>query len=501
MSSANTHIPLHQRPWPGLDVSGARILVTGFGVSGYAVVDQTLQRGAKVVAVDASTSESTRERAQILEVLGADIRLGVEHTRALPLLPDGQVFDVVVTSPGWRPDQPLLAEAAAADIPVWSEVELARRMQPADGPAWLTVTGTNGKTTVVTMLEQILRTAGLRAVAAGNVGLPIIEAALDPEGFDVLAVELSSFQLHWTQHLNAHASAILNITDDHLDWHGGSQHYAEAKGKVYEGTAVACFFNESDERTLRLLENADVVEGCRAIGVGLSVPGPSSLGLVENLLVERAFVEQRHHQAAELASLDDLAHLGAHGAAPHTVMNALFAAGLARSYGVEPWAIRDGLRSFAPGAHRNVVVASVDGVTYVNDSKATNPDSASAALAGVQKAVWIAGGDAKGAALEPLVTRHRERLRAVVLIGVDPHPFRTALEAAGASIPIEWVDPAAFTTAQQVMGEAVRLARAAAQEGDAVLLAPAAASIDQFANYAQRGDTFAAAVTALEYDS
>ncbi len=498
MSSAKNTVPLSERSWPGLDVSGARILVTGFGVSGYAVVDQTLQRGAHVVAVDASTSEATEERARILRVLGADIRLGTEHTQTLPVLPDGETFDVVVTSPGWRPDQPLLAEAARAGIPVWSEVELARRMQPADGPDWLTVTGTNGKTTVVTMLERTLQAAGVRAVAAGNVGLPIIEAALDPEGFDVLAVELSSFQLHWTQHLGARASAILNISDDHLDWHGGADAYAAAKGKIYEGTHTACLYNVNDERTLRLLENADVEEGCRAIGVSLGSPGLSELGLVEDLLVDRAFVENRRSQAAELAALEDVAHLGPHGAPPHVLMNALFAAGLARAAGVEPYAVRDGLRAFAPGAHRSVTVAEVNGVSFVNDSKATNPDSASAALSGVTSAVWIAGGDAKGADVGPLVAAHASRLREVVLIGTDPTPFTAALREHAPDLAFTWVEPGEWNDPSEIMAEAVRRAWSAASEGDVVLLAPAAASIDQFRNYAERGDAFAAAAHTLQ---
>ncbi|MDO5661465.1 MAG: Mur ligase family protein, partial [Brachybacterium sp.] len=200
--------PIAERPWPGLDVRGARILVTGFGVSGYAVADQTMQRGARVTVVDGRDDPTTREKAQILEVLGVDVRLGPEHTAALP---SDTEIDLVVTSPGWRPDQPLLAEATERGIPIWSEIELARRMQAPDGPAWLGVTGTNGKTTTVTMLESILRAGGLRAVACGNVGLPVIEAALDPEGFDVLAVELSSFQLHWTTHLLCESAVVLGV--------------------------------------------------------------------------------------------------------------------------------------------------------------------------------------------------------------------------------------------------------------------------------------------------
>ena len=506
-----TTVPLADRPWPGLDVSASRILVAGFGVSGYAVVDQTLQRGAHVVAVDASTSEDARERARILGVLGADIRLGPEHTAHLPAMADGGSFDVVVTSPGWRPDQPLLREAAQQGIPIWSEIELARRMQPPGGPAWLAVTGTNGKTTVVSMLEQMLRAAGLRAVAAGNVGLALIEAVLDPRGYDVIALELSSFQLHWSTHIHAHASAILNVSDDHVDWHGSALEYAKAKGKIFEGTQIACLYNLHDPATRTLLENADVAEGCRAIGVGVSAPGPSEIGRVEDILVDRAFLTNRAHQALELGSLADVAA----PAAPHMVLNALFAAGLARSIGVSPHAIRDGLRAFRPQPHRSVPVAQRLGATWINDSKATNPDSASAALSAARDVVWIAGGDTKGADLEPVIARHADRLRAVVLIGRDPEPYLAPLAEHAPRTPVHWVDPSALEPLTDVMSAAVRQAadfvRSLASrtaDGDShekpaiddlvVLLAPAAASIDQFANYAERGDAFAQAVRTLE---
>ncbi len=484
--------PLAERPWPGLDVQGSRILVTGFGVSGYAVVDQTLQRGARVVAVDAATDDAAEERAAVLRTLGADIRLGAQHTAELP---DGE-FDVVVTSPGWRPDQPLLAEAAARGIPIWSEVELARRMQPADGPIWLTLTGTNGKTTAVTMLEHILRTAGLRAVAAGNVGLPLIEAVLDPTGFDVVAVELSSFQLHWTEHLLAEASAILNITDDHVDWHGSLEAYAEAKGRIYEGTRTACFFSVHDERTRTLLEAADVQEGCRAIGVGVGIPAVSELGVVEGVLVDRAFTPNRRRQALELAQLSDLDHLGPHGAPGHMVFNALIAAGLARAIDVEPAHIRDGLRSYRPGAHRIEIVATQNGVVFVDDSKATNPAAARAALASAASIVWIAGGQTKGADLTELVADSRDRLRHVVLIGADPDAFTQVLAEHASGVDWTWIDPVDHSGPADLMHAAVAAARERATEGDVVLLAPAAASKDQFTDYNERGDLFQDAVRA-----
>lgn len=490
-------LPAEERPWPGMDVAGLRILVTGFGVSGYAIADQTMQRGARVLVVDGADTPEIRERARILEVLGVEFRLGTEHTRALP---EDRGIDLVVTSPGWRPDQPLLAAAAARGIPVWSEVELARRMQPADGPAWLGITGTNGKTTTVTMLESILRAAGLRAVACGNVGLPVIEAALDPEGFDVLALELSSFQLHWTEHLDCEAAVVLNVSADHLDWHGGAEEYARAKGRIFEGVRTACVYNTADETTLHLVEEADVVECARAVGISLGAPGLSELGIIDGILVDRAFHPERRSSAAELATLADLAHLGPQGAGPHVLLDALAAAALARAHGVPAHAVRDGLRAYRMGAHRAQHLATVDGIGFVDDTKATNPAAAAASLQAAERVVWIAGGDVKGADLGPLVAAAANRLVGVVLLGLDPAPFTEALSRHAPEVPVRRIDPGEtddVAARTRLMEDAVQAARSLAAAGDVVLLAPAAASIDQFRDYAERGDLFAAAVTRL----
>ena len=487
--------PVADRPWPGLDVSGVSILVAGFGVSGYAVADQTMQRGADVLVVDGAETPEIRERAEVLEVLGVEVRLGGEHALVLP---SDRAVDLVVTSPGWRPDQPLLAAAAAAGIPIWSEVELARRMQSADGPDWLAVTGTNGKTTTVTMLESILQQAGLRAVACGNVGLPVIEAALDPEGFDVLAIELSSFQLHWTEHLDCEAAAVLNVSPDHLDWHGGAAEYARAKGRIFEGVSTACVYNTADVITRELVEDADVREGARAVGLTLGSPGLSELGVVDGMLVDRAFLTQRRTSAAELATLEDLAHLGPQGAGPHVVLDALAAAALARAHGIQAVAIRDGLRAYRMGSHRAQLLATIEGISYVDDTKATNPAAASASLRAAERIVWIAGGDTKGADLDELVGQVRDRLVGVVLLGADERPFTAALTRHAPEVPVRRVDPGDTDDVagrSRLMEDAVRAARSLASAGDVVLLAPAAASIDQFRDYAERGDLFAAAVT------
>ena len=490
-------LPAEERAWPGMDVAGLRILVTGFGVSGYAIADQTMQRGARVLVVDGADTPALRERAEILEVLGVEVRLGAEHTRDLPA---DREIDLVVTSPGWRPDQPLLAAAAARGTPVWSEIELARRMQAADGPAWLGITGTNGKTTTVTMLESILRAAGLRAVACGNVGLPVIEAALDPEGFDVLALELSSFQLHWTEHLDCEAAVVLNVSADHLDWHGGAEQYARAKGRIFEGVRTACVYSVADPTTLRLVEDADVVEGARAVGITLGAPGLSELGIIDDILVDRAFHPERRTSAAELATLEDLAHLGPQGAGPHVLLDALAAAALARAHGVPAHAVRDGLSAYRMGAHRAQHLATVDGIGFVDDTKATNPAAAAASLQAAERVVWIAGGDVKGADLDPLVAAVAERLAGVVLLGLDPAPFTEALSRHAPEVPVRRIDPGEtgdVAARTRLMEDAVQAARSLATAGDVVLLAPAAASIDQFRDYAERGDLFAAAVTRL----
>ena len=477
------------------DWAGLRVLVAGLGVSGFAAADALLERGAVVTVVDGvepADGSLMAERARILDILGAHLVFGPDAVAALPD-PAVTPLDLVVTSPGWRPDQPLLRAAAATGIPVWGEVELAWRLRPREGAApWLTVTGTNGKTTTVQMLASILRAAGLRACSAGNVGTPVLEAVMDPEPYDVIAVELSSFQLHWSHSLAPRASACLNIAPDHVDWHGSLDEYAAAKGKVYANTEIACVYNVQDERTRRLVEEAEVQDGCRAVGFTLGIPGLSELGVVDDVLADRAFVEQRRTAAAELATFDDLRG-DAPSPAPHLVANALAAAALARAHGVPAGAVRAGLRAFVPEPHRIAEVGTVDGIRWVDDSKATNPHAARASLAAYEHVVWVAGGLLKGADVDDLVAGAAERLRAVVLIGRDRAAIAQALARHAPDVPVVDVE----RTDTGAMDLVVREARALAHEGDVVLLAPAAASMDMFADYGARGDAFVAAVHRL----
>jgi len=493
-------------PRPGLthrdaDWSGLRVLVAGLGISGFAAADALWERGAVVTVVDASAPGASRtvdERAQILAVLGVDVRLGPEHTAGMP---SDRAIDLVVTSPGWRPTHPVLADAAAHGIPIWGEVELAWRMRAREGAApWLTVTGTNGKTTTVNMLASILRAAGLRATSAGNVGTPLLEAVLHPQPYDVIAVELSSFQLFWQRSLSPVASACLNVVADHIDWHGSFEDYLRAKGRVFRNTHLACIYNVADPLTEQLVIDADVIEGCRAVGFTLGIPALSMVGLVDEILADRAFVEQRHHSAAELATIADVQG-EAPSIAPHYLANALAAAALARAYGVGPLSVRDGLRAFRPDPHRIAEVGTVDGVRYVNDSKATNPHAAEAALASFDSVVWVAGGLLKGADIEALVEKVAGKLRGVVLIGADRALIAQALARHAPDVPV--VDAGGPDTGgmqttgedvDRVMDRVVAHAATLARPGDVVLLAPAAASMDMFANYGERGSAFERAV-------
>ncbi|HOF62673.1 MAG TPA: UDP-N-acetylmuramoyl-L-alanine--D-glutamate ligase [Dermatophilaceae bacterium] len=498
-------------PWeprPGLthrdaDWRGLRVLVAGLGISGFAAADALWERGAIVTVVDGAAPGSRRpvdERAQILEVLGVAVRLGSEHTAGMPSDLD---VDLVVTSPGWPPTQPLLAEAARDGIPIWGEVELAWRMRAQSGAApWLTVTGTNGKTTTVNMVASILRASGLRATSAGNVGTPILEAVLHPDPYDVIAVELSSFQLHWQRSVSALAAVCLNVAPDHIDWHGSFEDYLEAKGRIYHNAQVACVYNVADPLTEELVRRADVVEGCRAVGFTLGVPAVSMVGLVEDVLADRAFVEQRQHSAAELANLDDLRGDSSAPVPPHYVANALAAAALTRAAGVGPLSVREGLRHFRPDPHRLADAGTIDGVRYIDDSKATNPHAAAAALASFEKVVWVAGGLLKGADVDSLVARFAGCFRGVVLLGQDREIIADAVVRHAPGVPT--VDIGGAETADgtrrdpdDVMDAVVAAAAALAQPGDTVLLAPAAASMDMFVNYGERGRAFADAVRRL----
>jgi UDP-N-acetylmuramoylalanine--D-glutamate ligase len=466
----------------------APVLVAGLGVSGVAAARVLLGLGGRVLLTDAAA------RPVVAELTAA----GATWLGELSVVPEGT--GLVVTSPGWRPDSPLLVDAARRGIEVVGEPELAWRLRttgPDGVPApWLAVTGTNGKTTTVTMLEAILQADGRRAVAAGNVGRPLVEVvtARDPDGtptFDTVAVELSSFQLHWSSTLAPAAAAVLNVADDHTDWHGSFAAYRDAKARILERAPVAVA-DAGDP-----VASALVAAHAHPVTVTLGEPGPGQLGVRSGALVDRAFAADPTGEVLLEAGLLQVP-------GPHNTVNALAAAALARAAGVPAESVARGLAGFRGGAHRNVLVATVDGVDWVDDSKATNPHAAGASLASYPRVVWIAGGLLKGADVDPLVAAVAPRLAGVVLLGRDRDLIAAAVARHAPTVPVVTVPSGddggmdgTGVTAEATTARVVAAARGLARPGDTVLLAPAAASMDVYRDYAHRGTAFAAAVRAL----
>ncbi|GAA3445787.1 UDP-N-acetylmuramoyl-L-alanine--D-glutamate ligase [Planomonospora venezuelensis] len=448
------------------------ICVLGAGVSGAAAARLLAGRGERVVVLEGGDGERQRAVAAGLAAAGVEVRFGEPSE-----LPEGTSL---VVATGWPPHHPLLVAAAGAGVEVIGEVELAWRLRPEGAAPWLALTGTNGKTTAVRMLTSMLAAAGHKALAVGNVGVPVVEAVAGP--YDVLAVELSSFQLHRAPTVAPRAAAVLNVAPDHLDWHGSMEEYARAKGEIFAraGTVV---YNADDEWSARL---AAPYPG--AVGFTLRTPAPGQLGVVEDLLVDRAFTDDPVRTAEELASLEDVRPF-----APHNVANALAAAALARAHGVPCGAVRQGLRDFVPDPHRIAHVARVAEVDYVDDSKATNPHAAAASLAAYPAIVWVAGGQLKGADVDELVRQAAPRLRGAVLLGADRERIRRALARHAENVPVVEVAGQDTGVMDRVVTEAARLAT----PGDTVLLAPAGASLDMFTGYPARGEAFARAVHRL----
>jgi UDP-N-acetylmuramoylalanine--D-glutamate ligase len=465
----------HDAPWHELTVC-----VAGVGVSGAACARVLRGLGAAVVAVDSGDGEKEQGVAAELSAIGVEVRLGDGQTeQSLP-----SSAQLVVTSPGWRRESPLFLAAADAGVAVWGEPELAWRLRKPGAPPWLVVTGTDGKTTATLMLASMLRAAGRRTTPAGNIGTALVEVVNGP--FDALAVELGSFQLHWSPSVAPVAAAVLNVAPDHLDWWGDSfDAYAAAKGLAFAHRDTCAIGNADDPVSVRLLARAPG----RRVAFTLNSPRPQQLGIVEELLVDRAFVDDPVGGAIELATLSDITVPG-----PHNVANALAAAALARAVDVEPSAIADGLRTFVPAPHRISEVAVIGGVRFVDDSKATSPHAATASLMSFDSIVWIAGGLGKGIPFDDVVRVASPRLRAAVLIGASRPELANALARHAPDVRVVEVVGSETNQVEDVMdrvvGEALRLAVA----GDTVLLAPAAASMDMFRDYGHRGDVFAAAV-------
>lgn len=463
-------------------VRGARVLITGAGLTGRSVSAVLEPTGVRLTICDDDPLALQRliTPASVVTTAEAQAHIGD--------------YALVVTSPGFSPDSPVLAAAARADVPIWGDVELAWRLDRAGrfGPPrrWLVVTGTNGKTTTTSMLHAMLVAAGRRAVLCGNIGNPVLDVLAEPS--DILAVELSSFQLHWAPSLRPDAGVVLNVAEDHLDWHGSLEAYARDKARVLDGRVGVVGLDDPVASSLLETAAASV-----RVGFRLGEPGAGELGVRDGALIDNAFGDR--------VRLADAATIPLAG--PIGVLDALGAAALARAVDVPAEAVAAALSGFEVGRHRAEIVATVDGVTYVDDSKATNPHAAQASIAAYPRVVWIAGGLLKGASVEDLVASVANRLVGAVLIGRDREAIANALSRHAPNVPV--VTPVTGEdfgvlgangtdeTGQAVMTAVVAAARNLAGPGDTVLLAPAGASFDQFSSYGHRGDAFAAAVHAL----
>ena len=443
-----------------------KILVLGAGVTGTSVARFLQASGAKVTLTD-DNSENAVKPDQV----------------------DLTNFDAVVISPGWRQDHPLVSQILSSPVELLNEIDIAWNLRSVRAPhqKWIALTGTNGKTTTVEMTAAILQAAGINAVACGNVGDTVIDAVDRDNPYDVLVLELSSFQLHWAQKASFTAAAILNIADDHLDWHGSFEAYAQAKFSILDRCEIAIL--NADDGPVVL--GANRFAG-RKVFFSLDTPAPGEIGVVEELLIDRAFVADPQ-EASMICELIDIVPT-----VPHNVSNALAAAGLALALDVPHAAIQKALQSFRPGRHRIETVYEADGVTWVDDSKATNPHAAAASLMSHLSVVWIAGGLAKGADMEALVERCASRMKAAILIGADRDLIEAALIKHAPNVPRILINPPTQYIrggeSNSLMELIVQTASEHASSGDAVLLAPACASMDQFISYADRGDRFAAAV-------
>jgi UDP-N-acetylmuramoylalanine--D-glutamate ligase len=454
-----------------LNFSKSRILILGAGVTGSALAQSLTRRGATVaIADDRKIHDNSFE-----VFLCDDI--------------DVNEWERAIVSPGWKPSHPLIQKFIAAGIPLTNEIDLAWQIKQEEVPQqrWFAITGTNGKTTTVEMAAAAMRAGGLHATACGNVGDTVIDAVESKDKFDVLVLELSSFQIHWMQAAQFNASAILNIADDHTDWHGTFEEYSRTKISLLDSSSTG-ILNADD---------GEVVKRCsqwkgRKVFFSLDTPGPGEIGIVEELLIDRAFVADPQ-EAAMICELTEIKPT-----VPHNVSNALAAAGLARAAGVNHEAIRSALASFTPGRHRIEEVFSDSGITWIDDSKATNPHAASASIMSAMSVIWVAGGLAKGARMEELVQRCSKRIKAAVLIGEDKELIAKAIAEKAPHIAVVKIDtPSDYqigSADNSFMEDVVEAARGFAVEGDTVLLAPACASMDQFTNYADRGDRFAQAV-------
>jgi UDP-N-acetylmuramoylalanine--D-glutamate ligase len=443
------------------DFRGKRVTVVGLGASGAAAAHALINLGALVRVTESASTPAIEERAAALKSKGAEVETG-GHGRGT------RAGSLAVVSPGVPRRAPVIDSLRRGGAEVISEVELAYRLSTCD---FLAVTGTNGKTTTTSLLAAMLQAAGFKSVSAGNIGWPLIEAidAIPPDG--TIVVEVSSFQLETIESFRPKVAVLLNVSHDHIDWHETFDEYTRAKARiVVNQTEDDTFvFNADDVAASRIAEGARgkavPFSGSRSIAGGVGVDGG---GLT--------------YRGRRFFAVSDIPLPGLPG-----VEDVAAAACAALEYGVDLEAVRKAISEFQPLHHRLEPVMRLDGVHYIDDSKATNPHATLAAVQGLEDVVLIAGGRSKGIDLAPL-------------IGTVP-PVRAVVAIGEAASEIERIfsDKVPVALAAS-MTEAVRLARSQSIPGGSVLLSPGCASLDMFESYAARGEEFARAVRRLTED-
>ena len=441
-------------------LAGKKCLVIGAGVTGMACQEALVNFGANSKLFD----EKVKADADIVN----EIPSGVE---------------LAIISPGWRDDHMIISKLRSGGVEILSEIDFAWQVKQVLAPSqkWIALTGTNGKTTTIKMVESIFKAANINGVACGNVGETVIASVCAKKPLDYLAIELSSFQIHWSNLPQYESVVVLNIAEDHIDWHGSFEAYAQAKLKLLKHSNKV-ILNKSDSELSRRT-SSDLITW-----FSLDTPNAGELGVVENLLIDRAF-SASPSQANEIAELVDITPT-----VPHNVLNALAAAALALSIGIKYKDIKSGLKNFSPDHHRMELVLIKNEINWIDDSKATNPHAAAASLLSNFKVIWIAGGLAKGASMSDLVKKCASRIKSVILIGEDRELIAKAIKEYSPKIEVVRVNQ--LSDAKTLMKDVVSAAIKLAQPGDTVLLAPACASMDQFDSYVQRGQLFAQAVKA-----
>ncbi|MDD2619079.1 MAG: UDP-N-acetylmuramoyl-L-alanine--D-glutamate ligase [Syntrophomonadaceae bacterium] len=451
-----------------MEFRGKRILVVGLAKSGLSAINVLYKRGAVLSACD---SKSTEEIAKnTLELKDLDIKI---YAGCYPEIGRGD-YDLLVVSPGVPLQAAPVTQAFKAGIPVIGEVELAYLLK-AKAVDLYAITGTNGKTTTTSLLQFIMAADGRKSYSGGNIGVPLT-ALLDQIDEGVIAVEMSSFQLDTTIEFRPHICGLLNITPDHLDRHGSMDAYIRAKAKIFarQDSTDYAVFNFEDAHLRKMLALC---------------PAQTVLFSTEQILKEGAFVEDDmitvllKGKRQPICPVEELLLRG-----KHNMENILCATLMAFIAGVPPEIIRRALLSFKGVRHRMEEVAVHNGITYINDSKATNPESVMRALESFSEPIiLIAGGRNKGSQFNMLAQSIKERVKELILLGEAKQEIRTAVIELG------------FKNIHEVedLRTAVLEACKLAEKGDVVMLSPACASWDMFANYEQRGDLFCSTVRAM----